>query len=244
MLLRILFPVLLLCGTLNAQITTIQNGASFRDAIAAGGWATLKGTFAGVTEAVGQIPVGTNLAGVTVTVAGTAAPVYYASTAQINFIVPAATPAGLQPIRVQTPSSTYDGTIRILTAAPGIFFQDTATPPKGAVLNQNSSLNTSSNVALRGDVVQIYATAPGAFNNPISDGAGAPSNPLNTTKSMPQVFIGGVPAEVQFTGLAPTLPAVWQINAKIPTQSFITGRVPVVIFMDGVDSNEVTIFVQ
>jgi uncharacterized protein (TIGR03437 family) len=92
--------------------------------------------------------------------------------------------------------------------------------------------------------VQIYATGPGAFRNAVTDGAGAPSNPLNQTVSTPQVFIGGIPADVQFTGLAPTLPAVWQINAKVPTQSFITGRVPVVVFMDGVNSNEVTIFVQ
>ncbi|MEO8100184.1 MAG: IPT/TIG domain-containing protein [Acidobacteriota bacterium] len=241
---KLLLSVLVLCGTLSAQITSIENGASFRPAISAGSWATLKGTFAGVTQTIGVIPVGTNLAGVTVTVAGVAAPVYFVSTGQINFIVPAGTAAGLQPIQVKAGSATYDSTIRIISAAPGIFFQDTATPPKGAVLNQNSTLNTSTNVALRGEFVQIYATGPGTFKNAITDGAGAPGNPLNTTLSTPQVYIGGVLTEVQFTGLAPGFPALWQVNAKVPSQTFITGRVPVVITMDGVDSNEVTIFVQ
>lgn len=246
--LKKLLPLLILCGTLcgtmTAQIAAVQNGASFGKEIAAGSWATLYGTFAGVTQTIGQTPVGTNLAGVTVTVASLPAPVYFVSTGQINFIVPAATPAGLQPLQVKVGSATFDSTIRILTAAPGLFTQDAATPPKGAVLNQNYTLNTSSNVALRGDTVQIFGSGPGAFKNAVTDGAGAPSNPLNTTKSTPQVFVAGVPAEVQFTGLAPNFAALWQLNIKVPTQSFITGRVPVVVFMDGVSSNEVTIFVQ
>jgi uncharacterized protein (TIGR03437 family) len=244
MTLRLLLPILVLAGTMNAQITAVQNGAGFGSAIAAGSWATLFGTFAGVTQTTGATPVGTNLAGVTVTVANLPAPVYFVSTGQINFIVPAAAPAGLQSIQVKTGSATFDGTIRLLSAAPGLFTQDAATPPKGAVLNQNNSLNSSTNVALRGDIVQIYGSGPGVFNNPIVDGGAASSTTLNGTKSTPQVFIGGVPAEVQFSGLAPNFAALWQLNVKVPTQSFITGRMPVIVYVDGVNSNEVTIFVQ
>ena len=242
--LRLLLPLLVLAGTMNAQITAVQNGAGFGSAIAAGSWATLFGTFAGVTQTTGTTPVGTSLAGVTVTVANLTAPVYFVSTGQINFIVPAAAPAGLQAIQVKAGSATFDGTIRILSAAPGLFTQDAATPPKGAVLNQNFTGNTATNVALRGDIVQIYGSGPGAFSNPVVDGAAASATTLNGTKSTPQVFIGGVPAEVQFSGLAPNFAALWQLNVKVPTQSFITGRVPVIVYVDGVNSNEVTIFVQ
>jgi uncharacterized protein (TIGR03437 family) len=243
--LRNLLPLLVLCGTFcNAQIAAIQNGAGFGAAIAAGSWATLFGTFAGVTQTTGTTPVGTTLAGVTVTVASLPAPVYFVSGTQINFIVPAAAPAGLQPIQVKTGSATLDGTIRILSAAPGLFTQDAATPPKGAVLNQNFSLNSATATALRGDIVQIYGSGPGAFSNAVTDGAAAPSSPLNGTRSTPQVFVGGVPAEVQFSGLAPNFAALWQVNVKVPAQSFITGRVPVIVYMDGVNSSEVTIFVQ
>jgi uncharacterized protein (TIGR03437 family) len=241
---KIILPLLALCYTLSAQVTTIENGASYRTAIAAGSWAQLKGTFAGVTQTIGSIPVGTTLGGVTVTVAGTAAPVYFVSTSQINFIVPAAATPGLHPIQVRTGGGTYDSTIRVISSAPGLFQHDQATPPKGAVLNQNSSVNTSTNPAVRNDFVQIYASGPGAFQAAVVDGGAAPSNPLTRTVSTPQVFIGGVQAEVQYSGLAPGLPAVWQINARVPNLSFITGRVPVVVFMDGVDSNEVAIFVQ
>lgn len=237
--------LLLFCATFcNAQIAAIQNGAGFGSALSAGSWATLFGTFAGVSQTTGATPVGTNLAGVTVTVASLPAPVYFVSTSQINFIVPAAAPAGIQPIQVKAGTATFDGTIRILSAAPGLFTQDAATPPKGASLNQNFSLNTSTNVALRGDIVQIYGSGPGAFNLPVTDGAAASTTVLNPTRSTPQVFVGGVPAEVQFSGLAPGFAALWQLNIKIPAQSFITGRVPVVVYVDGVNSNEVTIFVQ
>ena len=92
--------------------------------------------------------------------------------------------------------------------------------------------------------MQIYGSGPGAFLIPITDGAPASTTVLNNTRSTPQVFIGGVPAEVQFSGLAPGYAALWQLNVKVPTQSFITGRVPVIVYVDGVNSNEVTIFVQ
>jgi uncharacterized protein (TIGR03437 family) len=242
--LRILLSFLICAGALSAQIRIIENGASYGPDIAAGSWAQIKGTFAGVTTTTGGIPVGTSLAGVNVTVAGVPAPVYYVSPAQINIVVPAALAAGLHPVQVRVGNTTYDATMRLISAAPGLFQHDQATPPKGAVLNQNNSINTSSVVALRGDVVQIYATGPGAFKNAITDGGAAPSNPLNETRSTPQVFIGGIPATVSYSGLAPGYPALWQINARVPTQTFITGRVPVVVYMDGVASNEVTIFVQ
>jgi uncharacterized protein (TIGR03437 family) len=53
-----------------------------------------------------------------------------------------------------------------------------------------------------------------------------------------------VEAQVQFSGLNPDAPGLWQINVFVPDRPFITGRVPVRVFMDGVDSNEVALFVQ
>jgi uncharacterized protein (TIGR03437 family) len=82
------------------------------------------------------------------------------------------------------------------------------------------------------------------LNQSVADGAAPGASPLITTKSTPQVFIGGVEAKVQFTGLNPDAPGLWQINAFVPDLSFITGRVPVRVFMDGVDSNEVYVVIQ
>jgi uncharacterized protein (TIGR03437 family) len=236
-----------ICSVLQAQVTVI-NGASFRleQPVSAGSWASAFGSFSGVSTTVGTVfPIPKTLGGVTVTVDGSEAPVYFVSSGQINFLIPAAVAPGIRPVQVRTPSATVNGSVRVITSGPGLFVKDASTdrPPKGAILNQDSTENTSSNLARRGQVIQIYGTGPGRPSAPIADGALSPASPLVRTLSTPQVFIAGVEAEVQFSGMAPDLVGVWQINAFVPDRPFISGRVPVVVFMDGVDSNEVTIFV-
>jgi uncharacterized protein (TIGR03437 family) len=237
----------LLPFALNAQIAIVNN-ASFRaeQPVAPGSWAAAFGTFSNVSTATAQsFPLGTTLNGVSVSIDGVNAPVYYVSSTQIVFVIPAQATTGLKNVQVRTGSATVTGSVRLISSAPGLFIKDSTQqrPPKGAVLNQNGTENTSSNLARRGEVIQIYATGPGAFLQPVQDGATAPRDPLTRTRSTPQVFIGGVAATVQFSGLAPDLVGVWQINAFIPERPFLSGRVPVQVFMDGVDSNEVTIFV-
>ena len=245
----IAFVSLLLCGSLQAQVTVVS-AASFRpeQPVAPGAWAAAFGTFTGVpTLAATDAPFPTSLEGVSVTVDGTAAPVYFISEGQINFLIPYSSSLGVRPIQVHTASATLDGTVRIMPEAPALFVKDTSGaegPPKGAILNQDYSENTSSNMAQRGQVIQIYGSGGGALTTPVDDGALAPSDPLATTTSTPQVFIGGVEAAVQYSGLAPQLVGVWQVNAVIPDKSFLSGHVPVVVFVDGVDSNEVGIFVS
>lgn len=243
---KILLPLAMFAAGLQAQVTVL-NGASFRtdQPIAAGSWATAFGNFAGVSNTIApSFPLPKALGGVTVTVEGVDAAVYFVGSTQINFLIPYAAAAGLRNVQVKTAAGTVSGSVRVITSAPGLFTKDAQSPPKGAILNQNSIENTSSNTAARGEVIQIYGTGPGALKTAVQDGVGPPADPLVLTVSTPQVFIGGVEATVQFSGLAPGLPGVWQVNAFIPNLSFIAGRVPVRVFMDGVDSNEVTIFVQ
>ena len=159
---------------------------------------------------------------------------------QVNFLVPFAVTPGLRNVEVKTVAATLTGNVRIMSAAPGIF----ANPEGGAVLNQDGALNTASARAARGQVIQIFATGPGALSAAIADGAPAPSGPLALTTSTPEVFIAGVPATVQFSGMAPGFAGLWQVNVTVPERAFLTGRVPLQLYMDGVDSNEVTIFLQ
>lgn len=245
----ILAIFLAFCGVLPAQ-AVVLNGASSRvgQPVTGGSWATVYGTFPNVTQTTATAsPIPKTLGGVTVSVNGVAAPVYFVSSSQVNFLVPFAVTAGVRGIEVKTSSATLTGTVRVMSAAPGIFVNlpsTSAVPPGGAVLNQDFSINSQSATARRGEVIQIYATGPGALSRAIEDGAAAPGNPLALTASTPQVFVGGVPATVQFSGMAPGFPGLWQINAFVPDRAFITGRVPLQVFMDGVDSNEVSIFVQ
>jgi uncharacterized protein (TIGR03437 family) len=226
------------------QAVTVVNGASFRPEIAGGSWATASGAFANVSNTTASAsPIPKTLSGVTVTVGGVESPVYFVSATQINFLVPYAVQPGLRPVVVKTASATLEGSARVLKSAPGIFAQDAANPPKGAILNKNSSLNTQANPAQRGEVIQIYGTGAGQITGgTVFDGA--PVSGLLSSTSLPQVFVGGAEAKVQFSGLTPGLAGIWQVNAFVPDNGFVKGRVPVVVFIDGIHSNEVGVFVQ
>jgi uncharacterized protein (TIGR03437 family) len=241
----LLLSVLLVAG-LSAQVAVV-NAASFsgNQGVTAGSWAAAFGTFNGVpTTTASLLPFPKLLAGVKVTIEGIDAPLYDVRQTQITFLIPGALTTGVHPIVITTTGGAVNGTVRVISSGPGLFLKDMASPPKGAVLNSNGIENSSSNPAKRGDVVSIYGTGPGAFKQPFPDGAAPGASPLVETTSTPQVFISGAPATVQFSGLNPVSPGLWQINVFIPDLSFITGRVPVRVFVDGVDSNEVGIFVQ
>jgi uncharacterized protein (TIGR03437 family) len=238
----VLASLLAFCSALTAQVTVL-NGASFRTGqpVTAGSWAAAFGTFTGVTQTTASTsPIPKTLGGVTVSVNGVSAPVYFVSPTQVNFLIPFAVTPGIRNVEVKTAAATITGTVRVMSAAPGIFANTTG----GAVLNQDGALNGEAARAQRGQVIQIFATGPGALSRAIEDGAAAPSSPLALTTSTPEVFIAGVPAVVQFSGMAPGFSGLWQVNVTVPDRAFITGRVPLQLYMDGVDSNEVTIFVQ
>jgi len=232
---------------LEAQVAIVNN-ASFRgdQALAAGSWAAAFGNFANVSATTATaFPLPKTLGGVTVKVDGVEAPLYDVRATQITFLIPGGATPGVRPVEIATGSATITGNVRIMSSAPGLFTKDTQSPPRGAVRNQDGiTENAESTPARRGDVISIFGTGPGAFSSQVADGVAPGAEPLVRTRSMPQVYIGGVEAQVQFSGLNPNAPGLWQINATVPNQAFISGRTAVRAFVDGVDSNEVTIFVQ
>jgi uncharacterized protein (TIGR03437 family) len=247
MLSRVFLSLAIVCASLNAQVAIVSS-ASFRanQPVAAGSYATAFGTFTGVpttTSTAATLP--TTLGGVTLKIEGVSAPLYDVRASQVSFLVPASLAPGLHSVQVNLPAGTVSGSVRVVSAAPGLFTLSAQTPPQGAIINQDGvTINASSAPAKRGDVVSVYGTGPGAFKQPVTDGALPGASPLNGTVSTPQVFVGGVEAEVKYSGLNPSIAGLWQLNFVVPNLAFVTGRVPVVVFMDGVDSNEVTVFVQ
>lgn len=238
---------LLFSATLAAQVAVV-NGASFRNdqPVAAGAIASAFGSF-GIISATQapSLPLPTTLAGVKVTVGTTDAPLFFVSSGQVNFQVPANLAAGRYDVTVTSAAGSQKSSILLSTVAPGLFVDASAkeTPARGAIQNQNSSPNTPANPAKRGEVLIIYATGQGATSAAVASGTAAPSSPVVNSASAPIVYIAGVPATVDFSGLAPGFVGLWQINVRVPNQSFISGRVPVRVFINGVDSNEVGAFV-
>jgi uncharacterized protein (TIGR03437 family) len=58
------------------------------------------------------------------------------------------------------------------------------------------------------------------------------------------VTIGGLTANVSFSGLAPGFVGLYQVNALVPAGVAAGSAVPVVISMGGATSNTVTVAVQ
>jgi uncharacterized protein (TIGR03437 family) len=171
----------------------------------------------------------TTLAGVTVTFGGTAAPLLYVSATQINAIVPYGI-AGSTSVPVQV---TYNGntvwqqTLKGVAAAPGLFSANSS--GRGQVaLNQDNTVNSSTNPAAKGSTVSLYATGVGVMKPQVTDGSftlGTPAQPALPVS----VTIGGLAAQVSSAGAAPkNVAGLVQVNVQIPANA-PSGQVPVIL---------------
>jgi uncharacterized protein (TIGR03437 family) len=89
-----------------------------------------------------------------------------------------------------------------------------------------------------GETVTIYATGLGQTSTAVPTGE-LPSGTV-TTVTTPTVTIGGIPAQVPFSGLSGFV-GVNQINAVVPSGVQIGTTVPVVVSSGGQQSNTVNI---
>ena len=104
-----------------------------------------------------------------------------------------------------------------------------------AALDEGNALITPARPARKNTIVQFYANGLGPVDNRPASGELSPTSPLARTRVIPEVRIGGRPAHVDFSGLAPTFAGLYQINAVIPGDA-PSGLQPVEITMEGVTS--------
>ena len=202
------------------------------------------GSSLGVTGA-GSISNGqlqTSLNGVSVNINGTAAPLFYVSSGQINVQLPNELQPGQQYQLYATVNGLHSNPLTITTTAsqPGL-----ASFADGTVIAQdtNYKLINSDNPAHAGEVIILYATGMGATNPPVPTGAVAPSSQLANVTVQPQVTVGSASAQVLFAGLSPGSVGLYQVDVKIPEYIPETalgpGTMPLVITQNGVTSNTV-----
>jgi len=146
-------------------------------------------------------------------------------------------------IGYESSSSVY--TLPLADYSPG-FFEYTE-PASGrsliAALDEGYKLITSDNAARRGRVVQLYANGLGPVDNQPPSGEATPAQPLATTRLTPTVTVGGRPASVQFSGLAPYNVGLYQLNVVVPPDA-PTGIQPVVVTAGGVASKAANLPIQ
>jgi minor extracellular serine protease Vpr len=165
---------------------------------------------------------------------------HYVSPTQINLQVPwelANYPSATVKVIVNyTYSAEY--TLLLANYAPGFF----ASGGVAAARDSASNAVTSSNPVARGTYVQLYMNGLGPVNNRPADGWPA-TDATSTTTAMPAISIGGQPAIVSFSGLAPGFADLYQVNAVVPS-GIGTGSQPVTCSIGGVSCQTVTLYVR
>ena len=168
---------------------------------------------AGQFDASGR--VATTLSETQVLFDGRAAPILYASAFQVNVQVPYEV-AGRKTTSVQLlyrgiPSNTVD--LTVVDAAPGLL--TLLGTSQAAVLNQDGTVNDSTNAAARGSVISFFAVGAGVLKGGAATGAAAGS-PLGVPALPVVLKLANVAAEVLYGGEAPGLVGCLQVNARIP----------------------------
>ena len=224
----------------------VDCGGTLEPTIAAGSWVTIKGAnLAGTTRTWragdiidGALPV--MLDGVSVSIDGKPAAVYYISPQQINALAPGDTALG--PVNVQV---TYNGatsapaSLSLQPAAPAFFLWSSkyavATRTDFSYVGPPDLFPGLSTPARPGDVIILWGGGLGATSPPIPGGVLTPSSPAASTTAMPVVAIGNRPATVLGAALAPGLAGVYQIAIQVPAD-LGNGDQPVNVMIDGIPS--------
>ncbi len=179
-------------------------------------------------DAAGKVAItlGTGLGTAQVLIGGMAAPLIYASTSQVNAIVPYAIGnSGTTTIQVVyggVSSATWE--LPLAPSASSVFTVSSTGEGQAAVLNQDNTVNGPSNPAARGSVIQIYATGGGQTGGT----TGALALPGEKIALPVLVKIGGMNATVSFAGSAPgEVEGLVQINAVVPANLAPGASIPI-----------------
>ena len=239
----------------------IQNAAASVNPslLSPGTLASIYGVQFASQPAQATVPFPVVLGGVKVLVNGIAAPLYYVSATQINFVVPWEVSGVTQAtVTVQAKGITSNPvSVAITAAAPQIFTVNQQGTGQGDVLIAGTASLAApvgafpgSRPVQKGEYISIFDTGLGAVQNQPSDGS--PPSSLSPSAIPAYVNMGCTVADscvfvAQFSGLAPGFVGLYQVNVQIPADALSGDAVPLQLFPGndfGPGSNIVTIAIQ
>ena len=209
-------------------IKLVANAAGENPVIAPNTWIEIKGAnlsspgdtriWQGSDFTGGQMP--TKLDGVSVTVNGKSAYVYYISPTQINVLTPPDALPASAAVAVTTSGGTSTAYMaQTATISPSFFMFGAgpyvaATHADGSYLGSSSLYPSVTTPAKPGEIVTLYANGFGPVSSPVVSGSSSQSGTLAT---LPAISIGGISAKVQFAGLV--APGEFQFNVVVPANA-------------------------
>jgi uncharacterized protein (TIGR03437 family) len=209
--------------TIGASTTTsiggVANGASFAHTYAPGMVLSVFGTnLANATQTAYALPLPLTMAGVSATVNGIAAPLYYVSPTQLNIQVPYETAAGTALLAVNNNGQVATSTFTVAASAPGIYLQS------GNAITPNAS-------GSRGQIYTLFITGAGEVSPQVATGAGPAGTQVPVPLLPVSMTIGGVavpPQGMIYVGIPSWSVGTLQINFQVP-QSAPVGLQSVVV---------------
>jgi uncharacterized protein (TIGR03437 family) len=226
-------------------VTSVVNGASFQAGVVANSWVTITGTgLAPNTDnwnnsiVNGVLP--TSLDGVSVSVAGKPAYIYFISPGQLNVLAPDL-PAGPVTLTVTTPSGTSASVATTASVFDPAFFlwpgsQAVATRQDFSFVAKAGTFAGATTIPAKpGDVVILWATGFGPTVPAAPLGTAVPSHGSYATATLPVVTIDNTPALVYGAALAPGSAGLYQIAIQVPN-SLSSGDWPIQATIGGVES--------
>jgi uncharacterized protein (TIGR03437 family) len=228
----------------------IVEGAGFQAApypITGGEIVSVFGGFAGITTSEAtSFPLPQTLGTASVKFNGLSASHLYSSAGQINVITPIQLNSRSNArvtVSVGNQTSRAEA-VDVRPVAPGVF--QAGGGPAGAFLHglRPSAKVDTADPALRGEVIIAFVTGLGMTFPLQVDAAPAASEYVSPTIEVPTVSVGGVPASVSFSGLAPGFAGLYQINFQVPLTAPTGNEVAVVVTSASRVSNAVRLAVR
>ena len=224
--------------TAGASATTaimgLGNAASGAQVFAPGELIAIYGTnLAPATVSAARQPLPLTLSGVSVTVNGVSAPLWFVSPGQINLQIPYETTAGTAVLGVKNNGQVASYVFPVAPTAPGIFAFEGSTVPYSS--------------GDPGQTLVCFITGDGDVTPTLGSGATPPAG--TSLSQFPQsrqtltMTIGGEQAKIVFNGIVTGLIGVTQVNFTIPAD-LPPGLQPVVVTVGGVSSVPVNIKVN
>ena len=243
-------------GTQNipqAPANGVVNTANYQSSVASGGLVSIFGQRMASASSAGSTPLPTVLGGTCVTLNNAPLPLLAAFPGQINAQLPPTLAAGRYPMVVRSIANheaSSSATVAVARYAPAVFVD--ADGP--AIFHQDGTRLDQYNPGQRDEELTIYATGLGpTTGGRVTAGVPAPLSPLAVTGPV-QVFFGDPTISdaqeiVDWSGLAPGLIGVYQINCRIPGTHLKGDALPVTLRIGGVSSpvtgpNVPTVYVE
>jgi uncharacterized protein (TIGR03437 family) len=223
----------------------VVNGASFLPGISPNSWATIQGAnLAATTDdwskfiVSGQFP--TTFDGVSVTIGGKPAYLYYITPTQLNILVP---DVGLGPVQVVVTNAAGTSASFTVTSSqysPAFFEwpnnQAVATQQNYTPAAKSGTFASLPTVAAKpGDILILWGTGFGPTNLVPPSGTAVPGDKTYSVSVLPTVTIDNVSATVYGAALTSGFAGLYQVAIQVPP-SLADGDWPIVAHVAGVSS--------